>query len=97
MPPERYDNEHKKRDELHGIVQSYFQSVQLVTHKSFTLPKPGMCRMYPNGRCSRTIFAETGSVQVNSSGRADTVFVDADGNVRDTKLERIKAEKELAA
>lgn len=94
--PDEYDQEHRKRDELHELVDSYFRSVQLFTHRRFELPKPGMSRVYPDGRRDVTLFVESCTMKM-TCGRVDLIVSDSDGNVvRDTKRERIDSEKALA-
>jgi hypothetical protein len=97
VAPDQYDKEHKKRDELHEFVEGYFRSVQLFTHQSFALPKPGMSRIHPDGRRDVTVFPQTLHSTLKISDHVDFVVTDADGNiVADSKRERIEAENKLA-
>lgn len=94
--PDEYDEGHRKRDELHELVENYFKSVQLFTHRRFSLPKPGMSRVYPDGRRDVTIFVDSCTMKI-TCGRVDLVTTDPEGKVvRDTKRERIDSEKGLA-
>jgi hypothetical protein len=96
VAPDQYNKGHKKRDELHEFVEVYFRSVQLFTHQSFAIPKPGMSRVHPDGRRDVTVFPETLHLKMKVND-VDVVVTDADGNiVTDSKRERIEAEKKLA-
>jgi hypothetical protein len=48
VDPDAYDAEHKKRDELHEVVDGYFRAVQVTTHRAYELSKPTMSRACPD-------------------------------------------------
>jgi len=95
VDPDAYDAEHRKRDELHEVVDGYFRAVQIVTHKKYDLSKAGMSRVYPDGRRGASIFAEPAVIRF-SGGSVDFMERDAAGNVVvDTKRERMEHERAL--
>lgn len=96
VAPSEYDNDHRKRDELHELVESRFMAVLLHTHRDYSLQKRGMSRLYPDGRRDVTLFANPCVTQTSCS-TGEVVITDSNGNiVRDTRRERIDARKELA-
>lgn len=94
--PSEYDEEHRKRDELHEFVKNYFRSVQLFTHRAYMLPKPGMSRVHPDGRRNTTLFVDH-CILTTSCSHVDLITMDLQGKiVRDARRERIDSEKALA-
>jgi hypothetical protein len=74
---------------LHAEVDARFLAAQVLSHKPYTLSKPNLSKLYPDGRKDAWAFAE-GATAVVSGGTVDFVLRDADGNViHDTRRERI--------
>jgi hypothetical protein len=95
VDPEQYDSAHTKREELHRVVEARFLAVQVSRHQPFALHKPGMSRVYPDGRRDVTVFPEPARITIKT-GRVDLVVKNVAGNViTDTKRERISVENEF--
>jgi hypothetical protein len=96
VAPEAYDVEHRKREELHAVVDAQFSAVRIVAHRRYQLSASSMSRVYPDGRRDVTVFAPTAHVQLTAYP-PDIRITDRAGNVVvDTKRERIDAERALA-
>lgn len=83
-------------DKIQKEIENYFQAIQLVTHKNYSLSKYSLLKEYPDGRKATTVFPDPviGDFCMCS---ADIKITSADGTViSDTKRERIDEEKFLA-
>lgn len=90
VPPEKYPSDHSLRMQLHGELDARFLAAQVLTHKSYTLSKPNVSRLHPDGRRDAWAFPEGATLTI-SCGSADFILTDSAGNiVRDTKRERIE-------
>lgn len=96
LPAECLSDAKVQRTQLHEILEQRFLARQLVAHRAFELPMPGLSRTHPDGRQDAYAFAD-GAVHRIFCGSADFVITDADGNiVQDTKRNRIAREARLA-
>jgi hypothetical protein len=90
LAPEKYPSDHSLRMQLHGELDARFLAAQVLAHQSYTLSKPNVSRLHPDGRKDVWAFAEGATLKI-SCGSADFVVRDSAGNiVRDTKRERIE-------
>ena len=93
---EFYDDDHKIRGELHEFLNDRFLGVQLTTHKPYELSKPGVYKLYPDGRRDLFVFAES-AIMVFSVGEVDLIVTDKEGQVvADSRRERIEKKKTVA-
>jgi len=89
ISPEKYPSDHRLRIQLHEELNARFLAAQVLAHKPYTLGKPNVSRLYPDGRRDVWAFPEGISLTI-SCGSGDFVVADSEGNViRDTKQERI--------
>ncbi len=96
VPPEKYPSDHSLRMQLHGELDARFIAAQVLTHKPYTLSKPNVSKMHPDGRRDVWGFPE-GTTLTISCGSADFILTDSAGNiVRDTKRERIEHRTKFA-
>lgn len=96
VPPDRYPIDHSLRNQLHGELDARFLAAQVLAHRTYTLSKPNVSKLYPDGHKDVWAFAEGVAAMVFGSS-VDIVLKDAAGNtVRDTRLERIEKRTGLA-
>lgn len=96
IPEDAYSPDHSLRTELHEELSARFLAAQVLGHKPFTLTKPSVTRLHPDGRKDAWLFAEPATLTL-TGGNADFILTDAAGNVtRDTKKERIDRRNGLA-
>jgi len=96
VSPNRYPPDHSLRNQLHEELDARFLAAQVISHKPYTLTKPNLSKLYPDGRRDTWLFAEAGTLTI-SGGTVDLVLQDASVNViRDTRRERIEKRIELA-
>lgn len=91
-----FDQRPSLREELHHALNDRFLGAQLISHHTYTLSKPTMVRLHPDGR--RDIFIQLESAQIKlSAGSVDVRITDQEGNVvSDTRQERIERKKTIA-
>lgn len=91
-----YDADPSMRTSLHESLNGRMQGVQLFSHRPFTLSKPTVIRLHPDGR--RDVSVEVVGQQIKVSlGVVDVQTRDSDGNVvSDSKRDRIAAKMSLA-
>jgi len=94
--PENYPADHSARNLLHAELDASFLGAQVLSHKAYTLTKPNLARLHPDGRKDAWVFAESATLAVSGSN-VDFVLTGANGKVvRDTKRERIDARVKLS-
>lgn len=91
-----FDADPSIRERLTSSIQDRMHGIQLISHKPFTLSKPRMIRVRPDG--GRDIFVELeGATLTLTAGDVDVRVTDKDGNVvRDSKQERLSNKWTLA-
>lgn len=90
VPPEKYPSDHSLRMQLYGELDAHFLGAQVLAHKPYTLTKPNVYKLHPDGRKDVSVFPEGATLTI-SCGSADFILTDSAGNiVRDTKRERIE-------
>lgn len=50
---ERYPADHTLRNQLHAEVDARFLAAQILSHRPYTLSKPKLSKLYPDGRKRR--------------------------------------------
>jgi hypothetical protein len=92
VAPEAYDEEHKKRDELHQTVEARFLARQVLTHRKYELPHSSVSRKDAAGRLVPITLAWIRIPSILGEVRilASTGEVDA---ARDYKRERLDRER----
>jgi len=96
VPPAQYPADHSARNQLHAELDARFMGAQVFSHKPYTLSKPNLSRLHPDGRKDAWIFPEAGTLVI-SEGAVDFVHRGANGRViRDTKRERINRRIEFS-
>ncbi len=96
VPPAQYPADHSARNQLHAELDARFMVAQVLSHKPYTLSKPSLSRLHPDGRKDPCIFPEAATLVISGS-TIDFVHRGADGNlIHDTKRERINARIELS-
>lgn len=96
LPTEKYPSDHSLRMHLHGQLDARFLAIQVLTHKPYTLSKPSISKLHPDGRRDVWAFADGATLAI-SIGSADVILKDSAGNIIcDTKRDRIKHRKRFA-
>lgn len=97
VSPSFYDAQENARLEIHEEVYNLFLGAQTLNFKSFSLPKPTMHRLHPDGRKDITIFPDPLVCTVKFGDSVDVVITDKDGNiVEDTRAKRIESKRHFA-
>jgi hypothetical protein len=96
VPPEHYPDDHSFRNYLHEELNARFLAAQVLCHKPYTLSKPTLHRVHPDGRIDAWVFTEPATMTF-TGGITDFITRDSAGNVvSDTRRERIDKRKDLA-
>jgi hypothetical protein len=96
VPPVQYPADHSARNQLHAELDARFMGAQVLSHNPYTLSKPNLSRLHPDGRKDAWVFPDTATLVISGS-TVDFVHRGANGNViRDSKRERINARIELS-
>src|SRR5688572_20648015 len=96
IPPDKYPADHSARNQLHAELDARFMGAQVLSHKPYTLTKPNLSRLHPDGRRDAWLFAEVAALVVSGS-TVDFVLTGANGQViRDSRRERIDAKINLS-
>ena len=95
IPPEVYAATANMRDQIHNSLNDRFRGVQVLTHRPYQLSKASMYRLHPDGRRDVTIFPETVRITVEAHP-VDIILTDKDGNVIDTRGERIAKKRRFS-
>jgi hypothetical protein len=92
----RYPADHSARNQLHAELDARFMGAQVLSHNPYTLSKPNLSRLHPDGRKDAWVFPDAATLVISGS-TVDFVHRGANGNViRDSKRERINARIELS-
>lgn len=95
--PDFYDSLQDGRMEFHEKITDLFLGAQIINFKRFSLTKPSMHRLHPDGRKDITIFPEPIVCKITVSDSVDIIITDKDGNiVEDTKSQRINSRKKFS-
>lgn len=88
--PEQFKENPELKDELHRIVASKFQAIQMFNHKKFELTQPSRTELREDGGKNHHIQFEPMVCKV-TMGNVDVVITDQYGNIKsDTKRDRIE-------
>lgn len=95
--PELYDSLQDARMEFHKKVDDLFMGAQVINFKRFSITKPTMHQLHPDGRKDISIFPDPIVCKVTVSDSVDIIITDKDGNiVEDTKSQRINSRKKFS-
>lgn len=83
------------RGELHEALDARFLAAQVLGHRQYLLSKPSMVREHDDGRRDGYMFPEPASLKFTCA-KVDFITTDADGNVQDSKRNRIAQRKSFA-
>ena len=96
IPSEKYPSDHSLRMQIHAELDARFLAAQVLAHRQYSLDKPDIVRLHPDGRRDVFGFPEGGVFKVTVAA-IDVVYTDGQGNViRDTKRERIDQRNNFA-
>lgn len=92
-----YELRQDARMEFHDKINDLFLGAQVINFKRFSITKPAMHRLHPDGRKDISIFAEPFVCKISMSDSVDIIMTDKNGNiVEDTKSKRINSRKNFA-
>jgi len=92
-----FDSKKDAKREIHEEINDLFLGAQTISFKPFKLFKPMIYRTDPDDRLNITLFLTPVVSQCVFSDNVDLIVKDKNGNiVKDTKAERIAAERHFA-
>src|SRR4030042_6134224 len=94
ISPAFYEMRPDARMEFHKKINDLFLGAQVINFKRFSISKPTMHRLYPDGRKDISIFPDPLVCKCTLSDSVDITMTDKNGNiVADTKSKRINSRK----
>jgi hypothetical protein len=96
VDPRIIENSPSIRDDLTTVVKSRFDAIQLLTHREYSLGKPGRVDLREDGK--RNIYLEVETAVIKAiAGKVDFVHRDREGNVLyDSKRARLEQQRWFA-
>jgi hypothetical protein len=97
VTPELYESLQDARMQFHEKINDLLLGAQVINFKRFSITKPTMHRLRPDGRKDISIFPDPIVCKVTVSDSVDIIIADKDGNiVADTKSQRINSRKKFS-
>jgi len=97
ISPALYESRPEARMEFHEKINDLFLGAQIINFKRFSITKPTMHRLHPDGRKDISIFPEPLVSTATLSASVDIIITDKNGKiVEDTKSKRISSRKNFA-
>ncbi len=89
LPMDAGETQSSLRRQVEAYVDSLFLGVQIATHKECQISRPSVSTLQDDGSRGFILECEPG-VFLATGGHADLIYTQSDGNVVDTRRERIQ-------
>lgn len=96
IPSDNYPDDHTVRNVLHAELDARFLAVQMLSHKAYTLSKPNLTKLYPDGSKGVCVFVEALTLNLSVNHPNLTTTGSNSIEIQNTKRERIKSRVEYS-